>query len=406
MPLFAALPAEEIHHIVKRLKQSDHPAGSILYLEGELGDRFSIIVDGIIEVVKSLGAREERVLTTMGPGEVMGEMSLFDPSGLRSASLRAKNPVTLLEMTHQDFSDLLDRHPRLAVRLMSEMVVRFRAGEEATNQNLREKNLQLAEAYLQLQMAQTQIVEKEKMDHEVRLARRIQESQLPKEAPSYPGWYFNAHWKPARTVSGDFYDFIPLPDGTLAIIIGDVAGKGIPAAMVMSNIRNILRYITLYAGDKEACLSPGKVLSEVNNLMVEEPPSPYHVTCLVGILNPADGDFRLSNAGHSLPILRSEADLHTLYARGMPLGWLPDQFYEEISIKLKKDDSLILFSDGCIEAHNPKGEMFGLPRFEQIIRSCPTGPDLAAYILDSLAEFTGNGVEQEDDITLVVFGHY
>ena len=398
--MFAALPPVEVEQIANTLRLSKFTAGEVIFQEGDPGDRFSVIVEGQIEVIKALGTAEERVLSVLGPGDYLGEMSLLFTDGLRSASVRTRTPVNLLEMTRQDFESLLDRHPTFAIRILREMSTRLRNSENMTIRDLQEKNRQLTRAYQELQAAQAQLIEKEKIEQELQVARRIQESSLPKEVPVYPGWEFAAYWQPARAVSGDFYDFIALSPGKLGLIIGDVTDKGVPAALVMATTRSLIRFAALDAA-VEGQVNPGEILAKVNDMLCPDIPPGMFVTCLFSVLDLASGQLIFANAGHNLPFQRTKGGLRELRARGMPLGLLPTMNYEESESTLDLGDSLLMFSDGLVEAHDSQGEMFGTPMLQRCLESHPGGLKIVEFLLGDLAEFTGPNWEQEDDLTFL-----
>ncbi len=242
---------------------------------------------------------------------------------------------------------------------------------------------------------QAEARERERIAQELRVARVIQQTLLPKEIPAIPGWQMAAHWQPARAVSGDFYDFITYPDGRLGIIVGDVTDKGIPAALVMATTRSILRAAA------ERLVSPGAVLEQANNNLCPDIPPNMFVTCLYALLDPSTGHLWYANAGHNLPYQRTNQGVLELRARGMPLGLMPEMTYEEKETDLSLGDQIILYSDGLIEAHNPNGEMFSFPRLRELLARPTCSSELIHCLLDELAAFTGPDWEQEDDVTFV-----
>lgn len=237
--------------------------------------------------------------------------------------------------------------------------------------------------------------ERERIEHELRVARVIQETLLPKEIPSLEGWALAAHWQPAREVGGDFYDFIHLPDGRLGILIADVTDKGVPAAMVMATTRSLLRAAA------ERLIEPGEVLARANDLLHPDIPARMFVTCLYLALDSKSGRVTYANAGHNLPYANTAQGVVELRATGMPLGLLPDMTYEQKETSLQPGQSLLLSSDGLVEAHGPTGEMFGFPRLARLVGDCSGGTQMVAYLLDKLRAFVGEDYDQEDDITLV-----
>jgi serine phosphatase RsbU (regulator of sigma subunit) len=244
------------------------------------------------------------------------------------------------------------------------------------------------------QHAQTR--ERERLEQEMRVARIIQQTLLPKSSPSLPGWHFSAYYQPARAVGGDFYDFLSFEDGRLGIVIGDVTDKGVPAALVMATTRSILRSVA------QGETSPGKVLEQTNNLLCPDIPSRMFVTCLYAILDPRSGRLQFANAGHDLPYQQRKGDVAELRAAGMPLGLMPGMGYEEKETTLAPGETVLFYSDGLVEAHNAAREMFGFPRLETLLKEGSKGASLIEYLLEELATFTGPGWEQEDDVTLVV----
>jgi serine phosphatase RsbU (regulator of sigma subunit) len=239
--------------------------------------------------------------------------------------------------------------------------------------------------------------QRERVEQELRTARRIQEALLPKTVPVLAGWQIATYYQPAREVGGDFYDFLSLTGGRLGIVLGDVTDKGIPAALVMATTRSILRAVAA-----QNAISPGQVLAQVNELLAADLPASMFVTCFYAILDPTTGRLWYANAGQDLPYLRhTDGVVDELRARGMPLGLMPDMQYEELETTLLPGDSLLFYSDGLVEAHNPQREMFGFPRLITLLGKGAEGSSPIPVLLQELATFTGPDWEQEDDLTLV-----
>src|ERR671910_368987 len=238
--------------------------------------------------------------------------------------------------------------------------------------------------------------ERERIEQELHVARQIQQALLPEATPELDGWELSTYYEPAREVGGDFYDFLELEDGRLGLVVGDATGKGMPAALVMATTRGMLRAVV------QSLESPGEVLARVNEaLVVDIPPSTF-VTCFYGILDPESGRLRYANAGHNLPCRQHNGKAEELRARGMTLGLMPGMSYEEKEIELEKGESVLFYSDGLVEAHDPKGEMFGFPRLRRLVAEHDAEEgSLVDFLMDELRSFTGDGWEQEDDITLV-----
>jgi len=205
-------------------------------------------------------------------------------------------------------------------------------------------------------------IERERIEQELRVATRIQHASLPKEVPELEGWQISPLYQPAREVGGDFYDFHPLSEGRLGLVVGDATGKGVPAALVMASARSMLRAVA-----RTSEYSPGDVLGRVNDTLVTDMPPNMFVTCFYAILEPKSGNLSYANAGHDLPYLQRRGEAEELRARGMPLGLMPAMSYEEKETLLQAGEAALLYSDGLVEAHDPKGEMFGFPRLRELV---------------------------------------
>ena len=240
-------------------------------------------------------------------------------------------------------------------------------------------------------------IERERIEQELQVARRIQQASLPKKVPTLAGWELSPYYQPAREVGGDFYDFHFLSEGRLGVVVGDATGKGVPAALVMSTTCGMLQLAARASGSS----SPSEVLSQVNETLLSRIPPNMFVTCFYAILEPKSGHLLYANAGHDLPYLHRNGEAEELRARGMPLGLMPGMEYEEKETVLERNDSALFYSDGLVEAHNPKGEMFGFPRLQTLVAEHGEEPSLGNLLLEELYSFVGEGWEREDDITLL-----
>jgi len=247
-------------------------------------------------------------------------------------------------------------------------------------------------------MVVQEIRERELVEQELRVARSIQHASLPKEVPELEGWQISPLYRPAREVGGDFYDFHPLPEGRMGLVVGDATGKGVPAALVMSTTSGMLQ-LAAQALDSS---SPGEVLERVNETLLARIPQNMFVTCFYAILDPESGSLSYANAGHDLPYLRRRGGgAEELRARGMPLGIMSGMSYQEGEASLTEGDSVLFYSDGLVEAHDPKGEMFGCPRLRARVAEHGEERSLGDFLMEELYSFVGEGWEQEDDITLL-----
>ena len=179
--------------------------------------------------------------------------------------------------------------------------------------------------------------------------------------------------------------------------MGDATGKGIPAALVAEASSNMLRAVA-QALDSS---SPGEVLERVNETLMARIPPNMFVTCFYAILEPESGSLTYANAGHDLPYLHRNDEAEELRARGMPLGLMPGRGYEEKKTILEAGERALFYSDGLVEAHDPKGKMFGFPRLRALVAQHGEARTLGNLLLEELYSFVGEGWEQEDDITLL-----
>jgi len=247
-----------------------------------------------------------------------------------------------------------------------------------------------------LERLEQEMRERERVEQELRVAQRIQHALLPRDLPELGGWRIAHDYRPAREVGGDFYDFLTLNEGRVGLVVGDVSGKGIPAALVMACTQSVLRAVAQRAGT-----TPGQALQEANDVLLTYLPPNMFATCFYAVLDPAEGRLRYANAGHSLPYRWHEGTATELKARGMPLGLMPEMDYAEKETNLAPGDGVLFYSDGLIEAHDPRREMFGTPRMEGFLGTHPGNATLIDALLAELEQFTGEGWEQEDDITLL-----
>ncbi len=241
---------------------------------------------------------------------------------------------------------------------------------------------------------QSERAERAVMDREAQEARAIQQALLPKSSPYIPGFVVSGLSVPARAVGGDWYDFIPFPDGRWGIVLADVSGKGTAAALLMSATRGVLRSLT------EACCSPGEVLTRLNQLLVDDFPAGKFVTMVYAVLDPSTRTVIFANAGHLRPLFIDNDGEHFLDTeRGLPLG-LGCGDYSETQISLSEDSKLVFYSDGITEAENANGEEYGLCRLAEHAVKADSS---AVTIVDDVRSFT-NGSNLRDDASVVFVG--
>jgi serine phosphatase RsbU (regulator of sigma subunit) len=334
----------------------------------------------------------------------------FEPELIQELSA-LQNPVSLDELnpTSRLFQHMLSENYALVVPLVSqdELVGVLNLGPRLSDQayiaqdrhTLALLASQIAPTLQAAQLAREQrleALEHQRVESDLRVAGDVQRTLLPQVLPDMPGWQVDSFYQPALALGGDFYDLFALRDGRIGVVIGDVSSKGIPAALLMSSTRVLLRTLA------QEFDSPGDVLFNVNNKMVGDIPNGMFVTCMYAILDPLSGRFDFANAGHNPPFVRRSQGVDELRARGMPLGLMPDMPYEEQHNQVDLGDWVFFFSDGLIEAHNPDGEMFSTLRLCTRLAAAQDGQTFIPTLVQYLADFSGTQHEQEDDITLLV----
>ncbi len=398
VPLFSSLPDSEIKYLAATLRTRAFPAQKLLIQEGHTDERFYIILDGQVEIIKALGTSDERLLGVRSKGVSIGEMSLFSYDQRHTASVRAQTPVKVLEMTRADYDDLLSRQPYLAYEMARMISMRLEESENLTILDLKEKNRQLILAYQELQAAQAQIVEKEKLEHELEIARQIQISILPQSLPKRRGFDFGALMIPARAVGGDFYDFIPLGRGKLGVVVGDVSDKGVPSALFMALCYSLVR------AEARRFSSLRKVIQAVNSLLLEINGSGMFVTLLYGVLDYATRQFNFIRSGHPCPIILDQRGCQIEIAPkiGQALGLFEEPLMDEQSIFLPVGGTLLVYSDGMTEAIDEGGRDFGVKGVSEALLA---GRDMPAQqvcqlMWEKVSAYSGS-LPQFDDVTLV-----
>jgi len=298
----------------------------------------------------------------------------------------------------------------LLVTLMNNLVVALknaRSFEEIKNLNkdLQQKNRDLIQAYHELQEAQAVLIEKERLECELELARELQQSILPHEFPDLKKFSFAARSRPARQVGGDFYDVIQLSRGRVGLIMADVSDKGMSAALYMALTRSLIHAEAKRSSSPRKVL-PRKVLLNVHRLLLDmSSQADMFVTVVYGVLDPAKGNLRYTRAGHDRPLLFSPTtnEWRFLTGKGTVLGFVEEVSLEEVDVDLHPGDLLIFYTDGITDANSPAGEFFGSKRLRETV--CAAGglgaDDMCDHIFEHVDQFQ-TGAVQHDDMALLV----
>ncbi|MEW5868779.1 MAG: SpoIIE family protein phosphatase [Chloroflexota bacterium] len=398
VPLFKSLPESEYTHLADSLRPVSLQDGEFLFCEGDCGAHFYIIIEGGMQIIKALGTHEETVLGVREPGEFIGEMSLINPDGLRTATVRAVGATRLLEMYQEEFEALLIRRPKLAWQMVRVLSARMTASQDNAIRYLQTKNEELQQAYDDLKAAQAQLIEKERLERELQVAHQIQMSILPHKLPHLEGFDFGALMMPARAVGGDFYGMFPLGKDKVGVAVGDVTDKGVPAALFMAQTHALLR------AEAHRGQSPAQTLRRVNHLLLEMSANSLFVTVLYGVLERQTRKFTYARAGHELPLVRSASgEIHLApLGDGMPLGIFDDPDLDEYSFTLEEGSTILLYSDGATDIMDPQGRNFGMSRLQAVLAETDglDGQNVCQQIFQELSAFQGDAA-QFDDITLV-----
>jgi phosphoserine phosphatase RsbU/P len=246
-------------------------------------------------------------------------------------------------------------------------------------------------------------LEKQKQDREMNIAMNVQRALLPLEMPQPPNWEFFASYDSAQAVGGDYYDCMFLPDGKrICVAFGDVAGKGVPASLVMSRINSVVNNVMAFVDDV------ADAAMRINNQMCAKAVEGRFVTFVLGVIDPATGDMTMVNAGHMpMMIRKTDGNIEEFgeEAIGVPLGVMEDYPYEVVRRTIQPGETCVIYTDGVSEAMNPKSDLYGVERLRQLVHASPAGKaeELGKTILADVRKHA-SGRAQNDDITIMVFG--
>lgn len=355
--------------ILEEAGRTEVAAGEVIFNAGDVGRVMYFILSGEVKITV-----QGQQLDHLTAGAVFGEMALVD-NERRSATATAVTDCVLAFIDKECFAALIQRVPTFATEIMNIMARRLRHFMEEE-------------------------VKRQRLEQELAIGRQIQLSLLPERCPLVPGWDISATYRAARVVGGDLYDVIPDPTDPdlLHLVIADVTGKGVAAAMFMGVCRTIIRSEALNGR------SPADLLQRTNQtLRSERRPLPF-LTAFFATLNVRTGRLTYAIGGHDRPywVRASDGCVRQLDGRGMLLGAFPAVHVEEKTLALAPGDALILYTDGITEARRGQ-ELFEEARLEAVIATHAQAPvgELSQAILTAVAQFSGD-TPQADDMTLVI----
>jgi serine phosphatase RsbU (regulator of sigma subunit) len=249
----------------------------------------------------------------------------------------------------------------------------------------------LYEQYLHQLEVSTQLT------HELRVASGIQQGLFPRQLPRLPGYDLAVRCQPARETGGDFFDFIELSGGRLGVVVADVAGKGMPAALLMANARSTWR------AEARLAYNPAETLRRANRSLCRDVNSNSFVTFLYAILDPAERKICFAGAGHPLPLIFKNSEIREVEVYGLPLGLSHDATYDEACISLEPGDTVLLYTDGITEAMGPSRELFGYERLLALLQreGHRAARSLVERTWSAASDFSGAS-SQADDMTVMV----
>ena len=347
-----------------------YPAGQVIFREGQTGTEMFVIADGLVDITL-----EGRLINRLETGDIFGEMALVDERP-RSASAIAVTDCKILPLDQARFASLVQQQPDFATQVMKIMSVRMR--------HLMEDE-----------------VRRQRLEEELAIGRQIQLSLLPDKCPDIPGWEITAVYQAARQVGGDLYDFILPPDdpNILNLVIADVTGKGVPAALFMAFSRTIIRAEAAHG------LGPAATLMKANHFIVSDIRSRLFLSAFYASLDTQTGRMVFANGGHDWPLLlcASTNEVRELRIPGLVLGAFPKVLLEEAEITVAPGDALIFYTDGVTEARNADGQFFGEERLKATLAAHrgAGAEELLQSVVTAVAQFVGS-TPQSDDFTLVI----
>lgn len=393
--------------VLAHLTEALYAPGQVVFEDKAPGDTLYIVKSGRVRVTKQLENGLVHSLAEMEAGEFFGEMALLEAKP-RSATVTACVPTRLLSMSRPMFNTLIEDHPSVAINFLKIISARLRQRNENQELLLKEKqelvtelaakNTALEQALAELRAALQTVAEHERVKRDLEIAHEIQQQMLPTTFPRLPGVQLYATTVPSRWVGGDFFDIVCLASQRLGLLLGDVAGKGVPAAMQMARLMGEFRACVSH------CAEPAYVAQTLNGLLYQRNERrTSFVTMQYLLLDRTQRCLQFVCAGHP-PVLLCHADgvlEHLGALPNLPLGIDRQFVYRQEARQLCSGDRLLLYSDGAYEVRNARGEMFGLPRLTELFaRSSGSPIDTIEAIQRYLAGYS-DAAAPHDDTTLL-----
>jgi serine phosphatase RsbU (regulator of sigma subunit) len=244
-------------------------------------------------------------------------------------------------------------------------------------------------------------VEKQKQDSEMGIAAGVQQALLPEAMPTTQGYEYYATYEAAQAVGGDYYDVIPLADGKICLAFGDVAGKGVPASLVMSRISSAVRTLVEHVAD------PAELVGKINDHMCAKAVEGRFVTFVLTILDTVNHKMQVVNAGHMSPMIRrpdGSIEEFPDASVGVPIGVVEGYPFDVVERDFHPGETVVIYTDGVSEAMNPQGDLYGMDTLKNLVSKGSARPLALGPAIRQDVKRHANGRPQNDDITLMVFG--
>lgn len=355
--------------LVPYMRGQEFKKDEVVFNKGDQSDKLYYIQKGSVRIVE--------INKRLSEGNIIGEMGFFRPSKNRTMTAVCETDAVLLHITHDALLDVYYQDPTVGFNFIPLITHRL------------------------IENMKAETKKKERIESELRIARDIQASSLPRVFPAFPDrkeFDVYACMKPAEEVGGDLYDFFFIDDHRLCFLIGDVSGKGVPAAIFMMTTKTLLKTETMRGR------SVDEVLRTVNNIIASENDTSMFITLFYGILDTRSGELVYGNAGHNRPLLcRAGQGFSFIFPKAnFVLGPMEGTEFEFESLKLEPGDTVFLYTDGVTEATNSDGQLYSDERLHQTLSGLK-GKDVSGMIAgvnDDLEVFTRHAL-QYDDITML-----
>ena len=412
LPIFLGLDAATAASVLQHLHRETVAAGQVIFEQDASGDDLYVVESGQVQVIRRLQNGMEEILATLGAGEIFGEMALLEQQP-RSARVVAYSDVKLLSISRQTFNDLIEESPAVAVHLLQRVSARLRDRNRQQEALLNEKrrlvdelaakNTELERTLVQLQKAMETVAEHERVTRDLEIARQIQFQMLPTTFPQVLGLELFASTVPSQWVGGDFFDVHYDGRSRVCLLLGDVSGKGIAAAMQMARLM----------GEFRACVcqreEPRRVVQALNeSVCARNLTWTSFVTLQYVVIDTVRKTLEYICAGHP-PLIMCHADGQMAWlgqVANLPLGIDVSFAYQSETYPILPGDRLLLYSDGAYEAKNKDGDMFSLSQLAATFAATPKAPEAAVQVLrHALTHFTASEALADDTTLFCVYAH-